>query len=116
VSRREFDPYTLLRFVLVRVNSWIILFGRVKRTIHEITRTNTEGKLFSKRLSGWKLWSAPSLDCGGLTPLSLYSRGSRDITKRRQAGPLQVAVDLKTSRLGGKSAGLFLHRPDGHEP
>jgi hypothetical protein len=33
--------HTLLRFVLVRVISWIILPGRIKRTIHKITRTNT---------------------------------------------------------------------------
>jgi hypothetical protein len=36
--------YRLMHFVLVRVISWIILFGRVKRTIHEITRTNTNKK------------------------------------------------------------------------
>jgi hypothetical protein len=32
---------TLLRFVLVRVISWIVLFTPAKRMIHEITRTNT---------------------------------------------------------------------------
>jgi hypothetical protein len=34
--------YALLRFVLVRVISWIVLFGRVKGAIHESTRTNTK--------------------------------------------------------------------------
>jgi hypothetical protein len=46
--------YRLLRFVLVRVIWWIILFGRVKRTIHEITRTNT-----NKNTQGNRVLSQP---------------------------------------------------------
>jgi hypothetical protein len=51
--------YTLVRFVLVRVISWIILFGRVKRTIHEITRTNTnkntkENRVLTQPLYAWE--------------------------------------------------------------
>jgi 5-dehydro-4-deoxyglucarate dehydratase len=43
--------------VLVRVISWIILFGRVKRTIHEITRTNTN-KLINNS-SSWQVTMDP---------------------------------------------------------
>jgi hypothetical protein len=31
-----------MRFVLVRVISWIVLWPRNKGTVHEITRTNTK--------------------------------------------------------------------------
>ncbi len=40
VSKLEF--HFVFCFVLIRVISWIVLFGSVKRTIHEITRINTK--------------------------------------------------------------------------
>jgi hypothetical protein len=39
--RRQQSSRSWACFVLVRVISWITLFLRVERTIHEITRTNT---------------------------------------------------------------------------